>query len=309
MDKDILYKYFSRQLTAEERVQVQQWVDESPENLEQFMAERALFDATLLLADEESLKKNESAGKVKRFFVKAMRVAAVVLVTLCMSHVYHLLTLEQNIPMQEIKVPAGQQLNLTLADGTNIWLNSMTKLRYPAMFVGGERRVEIDGEGYFVVAKDAKKPFRVETVGGMIEVLGTTFNVDAYSSSGEFHTALLSGKVKIKSGDTDYYLHPNQMACRKKDGTLHIGKINDYEHFRWTEGIISVHNDSFEEIMQKFEKFYGIRIVIDKQGLDNFSYTGKFYQADGVSYALKLLQHDIDFDFESDYENHIIHIK
>ncbi len=309
MDKDILYKYFMHQLSAEERKEVQQWVDASDDNRVEFMSERALFDASLLLVGNDALSAPRKRVNVRKFFVRAMRVAAVILVTLGLSHVYHTVTLEQSIPMQEIKVPAGQQLNLTLADGTNIWLNSMTKLRYPALFVGDERKVEIDGEGYFVVAKDAEKPFKVETLGGTIEVLGTTFNVDAYSKCGRFSTALLSGKVKINSDGKDYYLEPDQMACRGNDGTMHIGQISNYDHFRWTEGIICVQNASFRQIMDKFEKFYGIKIEIEKEGLDKFSYSGKFYQSDGVHYALKLLQHDINFNYESDYENHIIHIK
>lgn len=310
MDKEILYKYFSRQLSAEERDAVQRWVDECDANLEEFMAERAAFDASLLLMDESEVKTEpKRKGAVRRFFVRAMKVAAIVAVTLCVSHIYNKVEFQESIPMCELRVPAGQQLNLTLADGSNVWLNSMTTLRYPAIFSEDERRVEIDGEGYFTVEKDAARPFRVETHKGTIEVLGTVFNVDAYSKCKNFSAALIEGKVKIQSGDNEYYLSPDQIASCNADGTISISPITNYDHFRWKEGIISVQNESFMQIMRKFEKFYGIKIVVEKRGMEQYAYSGKFYQADGVRYALKLLQHDMNFEFESDYENNIIHIK
>lgn len=310
MDKDTLYKYFSHQLSEDERKIVQNWVDESDENLKEFMTQRALFDASLLILDDTEISNiRRKDNVVRRFFVCTMKVAAVVAITLCLSHIYNKFSFENNIPMCELKVPAGQQLNITLADGSNVWLNSKTTLRYPAVFSDDERKVEIDGEAYFEVTKNKKKPFRVETSNGIIEVLGTSFNVDAYSQYGTFSTALISGKVKIVSGNKDYYLEPDQVATSNADGTLTISAITNYDHFRWKEGIISLQNESFMQIMQKFEKFYGVKIVVDKKNMDGFVYTGKFYQTDGVRYALKLLQHDMKFEFESDYENNIIYIK
>lgn len=310
MDKEILYKYFSRQLSNEERKKVQAWVDESEDNLNEFMRERTFFDATMLHIDEDDVAVSRKiGGKVKRLLVQAMKVAAVAAVTLCLSHIYNKVTFEENVPMCELKVPAGQQLNITLADGSNVWLNSLTVLRYPALFAGNERRVEIDGEGYFEVAKDEKKPFMVETSKGVIEVLGTVFNVDAYSKCNTFTTALISGKVKIEADENTYFLKPDQIAHCNADGTMSISQIDDYDHFRWKEGLISIRNESFKQIMRKFEKFYGVKINIKRKGLEDFVYTGKFYQADGVRYALRLLQHDVNFEFESDYENNIINIK
>ena len=310
MDKETLYKYFSHQLNIDERLQVQAWVDESAENLEMFMSERALFDATMLHLDESDFMESfNRQARVKRIFVKAMKVAAIVVVTLCLSYIYNKVSFEESVPMCELRVPAGQQLNITLADGSNIWLNSLTTLRYPAIFTNKERLVEIDGEGYFEVAKDETKPFKVKTSKGVIEVLGTVFNVDAYSKCNTFSTALISGKVKIESDENEYYLKPNQIAQCNSDGTMSISQIKNLDHFKWKEGIISLQNETFKQIMKRFEKFYGVTIKIEHENLDDFVYTGKFYQTDGVRYALKLLQHDIKFEFESDYENNIIHIK
>lgn len=308
MDKDTLYKYFSHQATDEERRQVRAWVESSPENMQKYMSERAFYDSVTLLAEPE-------APAVRRFSLKRVmtvtsKIAAVAVVTLLLSYVVRTYLFPPQIPMQELYVPVGKQVNLTLADGTNVWLNSGTRLKYPAIFSGKERRVEIDGEGYFKVQKDADCPFRVQTDGGVVEVLGTTFNVEAYSSEHNFRTSLLEGSVKITDNrNGEYLLSPDQMAEMQTDGSMKISAISDYDAFRWTEGIISLKNDSFESIMKKFEKYYGVTIKIECDNFAGVSYSGKFYHSDGLQYALKVLQRDIDFTYVSEQENHIIYIK
>lgn len=307
MDKKVLYRYFSHQATPEERTQVRRWVDESPENFQEFLSERAMFDAATVLIDETEAYAGTS--RLRRIVRSVSRVAAVAVVTLVLSYFVRTIYFQPEVPMLELEVPAGQQLNLTLADGTNVWLNSKTRLRYPAYFSGDERRVEIDGEGYFDVEHNAGMPFLVETSKGKVEVLGTTFNVEAYSSDSTFCTSLLKGAVRICSGNRSYRLIPGQTISLMPDGTMKTEAIDDYDEFRWTEGIISLKNDSFRNIMKKFEKYYGVTISVEKAGLDGVAYSGRFYQIDGINYALKVLQRDIDFKFETDRENHIIHIK
>lgn len=308
MDKDTLYRYFSHQATDEERRQVRTWVESSPENLQEYMSERAFYDSVTLLAEP-------AAPVVRRFSLKRVmtvtsKIAAVAVVTLLLSYVVRTYLFPPQIPMQELYVPVGKQVNLTLADGTNVWLNSGTRLKYPAIFSGKERRVEIDGEGYFKVQKDADCPFRVQTDGGVVEVLGTTFNVEAYSSEHNFRTSLLEGSVKITDNrNGEYLLSPDQMAEMQADGSMKISAISDYDAFRWTEGIISLKNDSFESIMKKFEKYYGVTIKIECDNFAGVRYSGKFYHSDGLQYALKVLQRDIDFTYVSEQENHIIYIK
>lgn len=308
MDKATLYKYFSHEATDDVRRQVREWVESSPENMQEYMAERAFYDSVTLLADPKLPAVRRFS--FKRMLTAASKIAAVAVVTLLLSYVVRTYLFPPQIPMQELYVPVGKQLNLTLADGTNVWLNSGTRLKYPAIFSGKERRVEIDGEGYFKVQKDADCPFRVQTDGGVVEVLGTTFNVEAYSSEHNFRTSLLEGSVKITDNHNgEYQLSPDQMAEMQADGSMKISAIPDYDAFRWTEGIISLKNDSFESIMKKFEKYYGVTIKIECDNFAGVSYSGKFYHSDGLQYALKVLQRDIDFTYVSEQENHIIYIK
>ena len=99
--------------------------------------------------------------------------------------------------MQTITVPAGQRINITLVDGTNVWLNARTSLSYPVKFGKNNRQVVLDGEAYFDVTKDKSKPFIVQTDNYNVEVLGTQFDVNAYSETGEFETTLMSGSLKV----------------------------------------------------------------------------------------------------------------
>ena len=105
---------------------------------------------------------------------------------------------------------------MELSDGTKVWLNSRTKIEYPAVFADKERRIKLDGEAYFQVAQNIHKPFIVQTPKGNVEVLGTQFNVESYSDDSTFATALMEGAVKITAGNYQCQLKPNQMAYLKE---------------------------------------------------------------------------------------------
>ena len=171
-----------------------------------------------------------------------------------------------------------------------------------------ERWIKLDGEAYFQVAQNIHKPFIVQTPKGNVEVLGTQFNVESYSDDSTFATALMEGAVKITAGNYQCQLKPNQMAYLK-DGEIKVAPIEDYNPYRWREGIISFKDATFPYIIHKFEKYYGVEIRIENKAVMNYRCTGKFRHSDGVRYALRVLQKDVDFQFVRDEENHIIYIK
>jgi ferric-dicitrate binding protein FerR (iron transport regulator) len=211
--------------------------------------------------------------------------------------------------MQKITVPAGQQISLELFDGTLVRLNARSTIQYSiSSFFQKERRIHLDGEAYFEVTHDEKRPFIVETNRGNIEVLGTKFYVDAYSDNPNFVTSLIEGSIKIVNENTQLYLKPNQMAVWHEGG-FKISSIEDYNVFRWTEGLICFTNETVPSILSEFEKAFGMEFKIENKNLLTHKYTGKFRIADGISYALKVLQKDIDFEFEKDPDNSIIYIK
>ena len=314
MNKDILYKFFEGNASFEEEAAVKQWMEESAENRLAFLKERKLFDAMLLLGNEEIIKNGKKRFSINLSSLRTelIKIAAVVAITLGGSYFYYQSSLEKELmAMQTITVPAGQRINITLVDGTNVWLNARTSLSYPVKFGKNNRQVVLDGEGYFDVTKDKSKPFIVQTDNYNVEVLGTKFDVNAYSETGEFETTLMSGSVKVASASDSTQkitLKPNNKVYLQ-DGKLHVTAVDDYNPYRWKEGLICFKNETFTSIMKDFEKYYGLTIQVKNKNVFKYVYTGKFRQTDGIDYALRVLQKDIKFTYQRDDENQIIYIE
>ena len=314
MNKDILYKFFEGNASFEEEAAVKQWMEESAENRLAFLKERKLFDAMLLLGNEEIIKNGKKRFSINLSSLRTelIKIAAVVAITLGGSYFYYQSSLEKELmAMQTITVPAGQRINITLVDRTNIWLNARTSLSYPVKFGKNNRQVVLDGEAYFDVTKDKSKPFIVQTDNYNVEVLGTQFDVNAYSETGEFETTLMSGSVKVASASDSTQkitLKPNNKVFLQ-DGKLHVTAVDDYNPYRWKEGLICFKNETFTSIMKDFEKYYGLTIQVKNKNVFKYVYTGKFRQTDGIDYALRVLQKDIKFTYQRDDENQIIYIE
>ena len=314
MNKDILYKFFEGNASFEEEAAVKQWMEESAENRLAFLKERKLFDAMLLLGNEEIIKNGKKIFSINLSSLRTelIKIAAVVAITLGGSYFYYQSSLEKELmAMQTITVPAGQRINITLVDGTNVWLNARTSLSYPVKFGKNNRQVVLDGEAYFDVTKDKSKPFIVQTDNYNVEVLGTQFDVNAYSETGEFETTLMSGSVKVASASDSTQkitLKPNSKVFLQ-DGKLHVTAVDDYNPYRWKEGLICFKNETFTSIMKDFEKYYGLTIQVKNKNVFKYVYTGKFRQTDGIDYALRVLQKDIKFTYQRDDENQIIYIE
>lgn len=168
----------------------------------------------------------------------------------------------------------------------------------------------LKGEAYFDVTKKKKTPFIVRTDKYDIEVLGTQFDVDAYPDQTAFETTLMKGSVKVTSQyfpEQTITLKPHHKAY-VKDGQLAVTKVNDFTPYRWKEGLICFKDEPFQTIMEDFEKYYGIRIIINNKKVLKYSYNGKFRQADGIDYALRVLQRDIHFKYERANDEEIIYI-
>lgn len=314
MDKKTLYKFFEGTASFEEEKAVRQWFEESTGNRHAFFKERKLFDAMLLLGDESKVKtgKRRFSIHLSSLRTEVIKVAAVIAITLAGSFIYFQHVQEKELmAMQTISVPAGQRINITLSDGTNIWLNARTSLTYPVKFSKKNRRVLLDGEAYFDVVRDEARPFIVQTDKYNVEVLGTQFDVEAYAETGEFETTLMSGSVKVAPVSD-----PKETLTLKPDnkvyleaGKLHMASVDDYNPYRWKEGLICFKNESFTSIMKDFEKYYGLTVRVKNKKVLEYVYTGKFRQTDGIDYALRVLQKDINFSYQRDDENQTIYIE
>lgn len=319
MQKETLYKYFEGIASPEEEAAVYRWLDASSENEEELLKEREFFDVMILAgstdekAEGEKLALDVNKGPfIRPWMREVLKVAAVVAVTVaCGLYFYVSEKKELLAAMNTITVPAGQRVNLTLSDGTTVWLNARSEMVYPAVFSGAKREVKLDGEGYFEVKHDKESPFVVHTRKCEIEVLGTKFNVEAYSDSEEFSTSLMEGSVKVTDNSAvsaSVLLKPDQ-EVHMKDGRLLVSFIDDYDHFRWRDGLVCFDNIAFNELMKRFEKCYGISIVVENKKLEEYSCSGKFRISDGLDNALRILQRNAKYTFERNDDNTIVYIK
>lgn len=311
MEKELLYKFFAGTATFEEKERIMLWMESAPDNKQLFLKERKLYNAVLLNNEyveiEQTVKQQHwMHSGIMRF----MRIAAMIVIAFGLGYFAQDWDTDGPVPMQTIAVPAGQCVNITLPDGSNIWLNAQTTIQYPISFNKCERMIKLDGEAYFEVAKDAKRPFIVNTKECRVEVLGTKFNVDAYSYRDKFETVLMEGAVKVSmlnNPSEAISLKPDNKVYRS-NGRLLTEKMNNFERYRWKEGLICFQNEPFKVVMEDFEKFYGLKIVVNNQKVTKYLYTGKFKQTDGIDYALSLLQKNIHFAYQRDRENHVVYI-
>ena len=312
MEKELLHKFFAGTATLEEKEAIMHWMESDPGNKQFLLKERKLYNAVLLHGEDKQVQ--QQAGRqqyfLRRGVARFLRVAAMIVVAFGLGYFWQSEKTEGPIAMQTISVPVGQCVNVTLPDGSNIWLNAQTTIQYPVSFNKENRQVKLDGEAYFDVAKDSKRPFIVNTKECSVEVLGTKFNIDAYSSRDKFETVLMEGSVKVSMLDDPTQavsLKPNNKVYRS-NGKLLTQKVSNYERYRWKEGLICFVDEPFKVVMEDFEKFYGLTIVVNNQKVTQYLYTGKFKQTDGVDYALSLLQKNIHFTYQRDRENHIVYI-
>lgn len=187
----------------------------------------------------------------------------------------HKQTKEETPVYHTLKVPRGCEYHLVLADATEVWLNSESELRFPASFVSGERRLQLKGEAYFKVAKDTLRPFRVMADEMLVEVLGTTFNVNAYRDNGALRTTLVEGSVKVKDTLSGYHclLKPHQQA-ELQHGQGVVSEVRLDEVINWKEGQFLFREMPLEQIAKQLERWYDVQITFREDNLRKQHFTG-----------------------------------
>ena len=162
--------------------------------------------------------------------------------------------------------PKGRQFQLVLPDGSKVWLNAASSIRYPTVFTGNERKVEVTGEAYFEVVRNAASPFRVKVNDETeVEVLGTHFNVNSYENEESINTTLLEGSVSVKSSSEKLLLRPGQQA--KVAGTEKIKLVEDVDVEKvmaWKNGVFDFQDATLQEVMRQLERWYDIDVVYEK---------------------------------------------
>lgn len=208
--------------------------------------------------------------------------------------------------LNTLTVPPKMDYKLALSDGTEVWLNATSKLRFPFAFNGDKREVYLEGEGYFNVAKRDGQPFIVHTAHTDITVLGTTFNVNAYNKD-VTTTSLVTGKVLTRSGDKEVILKPGQEVAINANNQFNVDNFDTDEVLAWMRGLYVFHNTSLEHIAAVIERWYGVKVVFDDPSLAGKKFTGGLEKLQTLDYFLETLQ--IIGDVDHYYDKDVLHLK
>lgn len=317
MTEEFLYRYVSCQTTPEEEQQILEWLRADPEH-ERRLAQihlrhdLAALSAPLINELYDRDRRHSVRNLARRWAVAGISAAAAVLLLLG-GYFYHRSSRLEHLASRQIAlhVPDGQQLRITLSDGTSVWLNAGTTLAYPALFSGRERRVRIDGEARFDVTHDVSHPFVVETYVCDVRVLGTEFDVVADRDRGTFSTALFEGQVEVRNrlSDQTVRLRPDE-TVRLEGSRLTVGRIRNSDDYLWTEGYINFKGHTFHEIIDRYRQVYGVDIRLEGVTVPETRFQwGKIHIQDGVDNAMKVLQHTYPIVYEFDPERRTIVVR
>lgn len=198
---------------------------------------------------------------------------------------------EKEMHYNTVETPKGRQFQLVLEDGTKVWLNAASSIRFPVAFVGKQRVVEITGEAYFEVAKNKQKPFQVMYNGSMIEVLGTHFNVNAYADEETMNTTLLEGSVRVVKGNNQKIIRPGEQAQVHKDGSVHTtSDVNVDEVVAWKNNTFLFDNTDVKKLMRQLSRWYNVDVVFKGATDDPLTLYGTISRTATLSTVLKMLE-------------------
>lgn len=319
MDEQI-QKYFQGELDPTARLHLLRQMDVDYELKKQFVDCKNMY-ALLSLTNQADNTEANLRGyrqfnkiirikKIRRYAWSITGYAAAIALLVLSTYGLTAGYLKQTVAEVEntLYVPAGQRVRLTLQDGTEVWLNAKSKLIYPGMFTDKERRVEVEGEAFFDVAKNPEKPFIVSSQGVEMKVLGTKFNVYSYPEEEAIQTSLLEGSLKVyyPNQENKAVLLKPQEKVTVRHNQMEVGSLPHSDYFLWKEGVYSFKNEPLIHILKRLELYYDVRIIVKDQSISKWEYTGKFRQRDGIDEILRMIQKIHKFRITKDEEKNSI---
>lgn len=288
-----LFRYVNRELSEEERIEVEKWINRSEENrkiAEDYYELSFAVNSLRIIkrsAPQKALEKVNKRimdKKLRRVYLYVQRIAVILLLPLLLLSGYLLWQPRKNVPVfyLETRMTPGMIGSTILPDGTKVWLNSSSYLKYPSLFSGQTREVTLDGEAYFEVTSDAEKPFIVHSGNSSVKVLGTEFNMDAYSSNGFIATTLVEGSIEFSYQNENnkhvtLLMEPDEQAYfDKKASKARINEAYVPKDIAWKNGQIILRDTPLSEILWTLSKRFNVEFVIKDPALYKHSFTGVF---------------------------------
>lgn len=304
---ELLNKYISGNANDAQIEEVMRWAHENPANMEELEVLRRLNDEVIWNA---GIGTQESSSHDRRSIFKRIAswsVAASILLLVGFS-VSFLLFGHKTLSMSVI-APVGQRTELSLGDGTQVWLNSGSRLDVYEGFNGRTREVMLDGEAYFSVTKSTDKPFVVHTKIYNVKVMGTEFNVCSYTNAPEWSVVLVNGQVEVyDDNDVNVVMTPN-MKAELIGGKLVTSEFSDHDALLWRKGILSFEDASFSDIFSRLETYYQVDFQVDDREILDRRSTCKFITSDGIDCIMGILLMGENLSYEFDIDKRVIMIR
>ena len=311
MDDELLIAYFKGEVSDEEAQQITEWIEAKIEHQRYYQQLCRLFEVSYWIEDipEQTEVVFPQKAKIlpwKHYAISFMKVAAIFVLGFALHFFLNWQKTTHHELQHQIHVPTGQHVEIMLADGSKVWLNSGSTLTFPSKFNGKKRMVELDGEGFFEVKSDKEHPFIVSTSKYQVKAVGTSFNIYDYQDSPQFEAALLNGKVEVTTNakkSSVVILTPNQRAALCQ-GVLKVKPIENANNYLWRKGILYF-NEPLLEVFDKLQEYYDIEFQIRNSSLTRKSpyCTGKFRAKDGLEHIIRVLKETNHFDYQIDYES------
>lgn len=209
----------------------------------------------------------------------------------------------QDIVYNRLSVPKGGEYRIELEDGTKVWINSASRLRYPVVFSGDTREVYLEGEAYFEVQRDMDRPFIVHSGEQKVTVLGTNFGISCYANEANDYTTLVSGKVKVdfERRKQSFVLEPGmQVAYNKESGVAIERKVDVAEFVAWKNGKYIFKQKRLEDILSTLSKWYDFEVFYRNEDVKEVLFSGELRRFDDFSYLLRLIERTSDVRFVID---------
>lgn len=198
----------------------------------------------------------------------------------------------------QLNIPRGGEYSLMLADGTKVWLNSESSIKYPVQFLGKIRKVELTGEAYFEVAHNKAKPFIIESHGTEVKVLGTKFNLSSYNDEEEITTTLVEGSVQVSSLGSSKLLKPGYQAVVKRGSNqFQVNKVNADLYTSWINGVFQFNDQSLEEICHQLSRWYNVEFFFTENQYRNLKFAGATKKERSLDFTLEMIEKMADVKF------------
>lgn len=321
LNEDIIIRYLENRCSEEDFILINEWMKESEENAKKLFRMEEVYYLGKLPADTDAIvaraerrlgkrleQENKQKEKVHRLRSVLRYAAAIVAVLVMAAGFAYYVSQGEKEELMVASAAYGQVREMILPDGTKVWLNQSSQLKYPRTFESKERHVYLEGEAYFEVARNHEKPFTVNSSAMDVRVLGTSFNIKCRPGNSIAETTLIEGEVEVKEkfDEGKITLSPGQKAVLNRvTGRMQVKQVDAKMEIVWHNDLIPFDKSSIFQIAAVLERFYGVKIILSPDVDSTKTYSGVLKKKDSIESVLNSLRNSIPFNYKKVDDNNI----